>query len=384
MDANENCYWRIKPTYDIEGDEPVVVKNGDIIQLEHVVTGTNLLTHDVASPWMPTNEEVTTVALDERYEETLFSIHFDDHVASGAVLESHMVPFRLIHVDTKVAVWTHNKKLPEWGLKQLEVNGNKNALDNTNYWVAQDIKGKNATEINSVKKAKELGSMPFIKKFFELQSRMLSHNAGLTKPHPYQSTPITWPFMIRGVSYWSREDTRSQIYLTGNLFGWYLSVGGIAVFTGIMLADLLARRRGIEPIEEPVRHRVVQSAGFFFAAWALHYIPFFAMGRSLFLHHYLPAATVNYLLLGAMYQFIFVDGVDSPVSFLSRKSKLTFQTSMRAELNWKPYAAVGITLLLQIAMFVYLAPLTYGTPLTLEGIQQHQLLDGWKLQYGKF
>jgi dolichyl-phosphate-mannose-protein mannosyltransferase len=85
-----------------------------------------------------------------------------------------------------------------------------------------------------------------------------------------------------------------------------------------------------------------------------------------------------------MYQFIFVDGVDSPVSFLSRKSKLTFQTSMRAELNWKPYAAVAITLLLQIAMFVYLAPLTYGTPLTLEGIQQHQLLDGWKLQYGKF
>lgn len=382
MESNDNCFWRIKPTAEIEGEEgPRPVKNGDIIQLEHVVTGTNLLTHDVASPWMPTNEEVTTVPLDVRREETLFKIAFEDD--DEDTLETHMVSFRLVHEDTKVAIWTHNKKLPEWGLGQLEVNGNKNAVENTNYWTAQEIRGKNASEINSEKTEKELGSMPFIKKFFELQGRMLSHNAALTKPHPYQSTPITWPFMIRGVSYWSKEENRSQIYLTGNLFGWYLSVGGIAVFAGIMLADVLARRRGIEPIEEPVRHRVLQSSGFFFIAWALHYFPFFLMGRSLFLHHYLPAAAVNYLLLGSMYQFIFVDGVDSPVSFLSRKSKTTRQTSMKAEVTWKLYAVVGVTILLQIAMFVFLAPLTYGTPLTLEGVKSHQLLSGWKLQYGK-
>lgn len=379
MEPNDNCYWRIKPTKEV--DEDNLVKNGDIIQLEHVVTGTNLLTHDVASPYMPTNEEITTVPLDVRYEETLFKIIFDNN--DQTVLETHMSSFRLIHEDTKVAVWTHNKKLPEWGLGQLEVNGNKNALDNTNYWSAQEIRGKNASEINAEKAQKELGSMPFIKKFLELQGRMISHNAGLTKPHPYQSTPITWPFMIRGVSYWSKEDTRSQIYLTGNIFGWYLSVGGIAVFAGIMLADVLARRRGIEPIEEPVRHRVIQSAGFFFIAWALHYFPFFLMGRSLFLHHYLPAASLNYLLLGAMYQFIFIDGIDSPVSFLSLKSKLTHQTSMKADISWKAYAAVAITLAAQLGMFVFLAPLTYGTPLTLEQVQGHQLLNGWKLQYAK-
>ena len=50
--------------------------------------------------------------------------------------ETHMTPFRLIHEDTKVAVWVHNKKLPEWGLGHLEVNGNKNAVEKTNYWVA--------------------------------------------------------------------------------------------------------------------------------------------------------------------------------------------------------------------------------------------------------
>ncbi|KAG0801884.1 hypothetical protein G6F22_000803 [Rhizopus arrhizus] len=382
MESNDNCFWRIKPTIPIDSNgEPVPVRNGDIVQLEHVVTGTNLLTHDVASPWMPTNEEVTTVPLNTRYEETLFKIVFEDE--DDNILETHMTPFRLIHEDTKVAVWAHNKKLPEWGLGHLEVNGNKNAIDSTNYWVAQEIKGKNATEINSKKNEKQLGHMPFIKKFIELQSKMLSHNAGLTKPHPYQSTPITWPFMIRGVSYWSKEDTRSQIYLTGNLFGWYLSVGGIAVFAGIMFADVLARRRGIEPIDEPVRHRLLQSAGFFFTAWALHYLPFFFMGRSLFLHHYLPAATLNYLLLGAMYQFIFIDGIDSPVSFVTRQSRTLRFMTMKAEISKKTYAIVLITLLFQIGMFVFLAPLTYGLPMSLDEVRSHQILGGWKLQYAK-
>jgi dolichyl-phosphate-mannose-protein mannosyltransferase len=91
--------------------------------------------------------------------------------------------------------------------------------------------------------------MSFLRKFFELQGRMLSHNAGLTKPHPYQSTPFSWPFLVRGISYWSKEDTREQIYMTGNPVGWYLGIGSVAIYAGILLADLVSRRRGIEPID---------------------------------------------------------------------------------------------------------------------------------------
>lgn len=99
-------------------------------------------------------------------------------------------------------------------------------------------------------KKKEVKKIPFIFKFLELQGRMLRHNSGLTKPHPYQSRPITWPFLVRGISYWSKNETREQIYMTGNVFGWWLSAAGVAVYSGVLLADVLARRRGIEPIEE--------------------------------------------------------------------------------------------------------------------------------------
>jgi dolichyl-phosphate-mannose-protein mannosyltransferase len=47
------------------------------------------------------------------------------------------------------------------------------------------------------------------------------------------------------------------------------------------------------------------STGFFFLAWALHYFPFYLMGRQLFLHHYLPAHLASSLVTGALLEFIF-------------------------------------------------------------------------------
>ncbi|KAG0179181.1 hypothetical protein DFQ28_002385 [Apophysomyces sp. BC1034] len=253
-EIDENTWWRIRPTKDVSDDEPVAIVHGDIVQLEHIGTNTILLTHDVASPLMATNEEVITVPHDTRYNETLFQVFLDDH-HNGDVWQTHMKAVRLIHVDTKVALWTHSQFLPDWALGQQEVNGNKNVLEKSNYWVSTEIMGTNATEVNMNKKA-EIRKMSFISKFLELQGRMISHNAGLTKPHPYQSTPITWPFMIRGISYWSNNDTREQIYMTGNVIGWYISLAGVSIFAAVMLADVLSTRRGTDVIDarKPQQH----------------------------------------------------------------------------------------------------------------------------------
>ena len=52
------------------------MRHEDVIQLLHVNTQTYLMTHDVASPLMPTNEEFTTWAKDDfsRYNDTLFQV----------------------------------------------------------------------------------------------------------------------------------------------------------------------------------------------------------------------------------------------------------------------------------------------------------------------
>lgn len=105
--------------------------------------------------------------------------------------------------------------------------------------------------------------MNFFRKFFELQVAMLQHNAGLTDSHPYASGPINWPFLLSGISFWTgKGEDREQVYLIGNLVGWWICVMAISVFVGVLAADQLAQRRGLVPIAirsfpSPLRFRSI-------------------------------------------------------------------------------------------------------------------------------
>lgn len=144
MQPDINSYWRIKHTgkFDEALTAQKHVKHNDVIQLEHIGTGLSLLTHDVASPWMPTNQEFTTTNLEARYNETLFRVELDDHKAN-AVWSTLMKSVKLIHVQTGVALWCNNRNLPDWGLNHMEINGNKKSTEEKNLWVATDILGLN-------------------------------------------------------------------------------------------------------------------------------------------------------------------------------------------------------------------------------------------------
>jgi dolichyl-phosphate-mannose-protein mannosyltransferase len=72
-----NNFWRIVPTKALpETGRGRIVRNDDIIQLLHASTQSYLLTHDVASPTMPTNQEFTTWPRDDhsRHNDTLFQL----------------------------------------------------------------------------------------------------------------------------------------------------------------------------------------------------------------------------------------------------------------------------------------------------------------------
>ncbi|KAI9262258.1 family 39 glycosyltransferase [Phascolomyces articulosus] len=392
-DPDENSYWRVKPTKKIKGVR-TPVRHGDVIQLEHTGTGKNLLTHDVASPLTRTNMEFTTVPQKERYNETLFKVQLDDH-ANGDVWCTHMKSVKLINTAVSVGMWTFDdKKLPmQWGFGFQEINGKRDFLkEKTAYWTAMDIQGVNATEVNMKKKKeqKEI-HMSFLKKFFELQVRTMAHNSGLNTPHPYKSRPFSWPIMRRGISYWRDDLTREQIYMTGNIFGWQLGLVTALCFGGITLIQTLARQRSTHAVKNPaIRQRLFRSAGFFYIFWAFHYLPFFAMGRSLYLHHYLPAAACCYLLVGALFQFVCINGINTPISTMRSSSSTTKNqqqqqrpfTTMTARPSYWSYLIAFIILVLQFSIFVYLAPLTYGSPgLTKEQANLRKLMKTWDIAF---
>ena len=413
-----NNYWQIFPgdIIDPENQEPGrQVKNGDLVKLRHLVTDSYLLSHDVASPYYPTNQEFTTVALDqangERYNDTLFEIKIENG-KPGQQLKSVSGHFKLIHAPTRVAMWTHTTPLPDWAYKQAEINGNKNLQQSSNIWYVEEVPSIPEDSPRNIKEEKKVKTLPFFKKYIELQRAIFYHNNALTSSHPYASQPIQWPFLLRGVSFWTQNDTRQQIYFLGNPIGWWLASSLLAVFAGIIGADQLSQRRGIDSLDErkssmlpllqiPIkniilnlertigtRSRLYNSTGFFFLCWAAHYLPFYLMGRQLFLHHYLPAHLASALVTGALLEFIFnLDPVglednvahqqqqnqtnSRPISSSGSKGignnkdrggKRIVLPAREAQSQLALWAAAGVVLTLVIGGWYFFLPLTYGKP----------------------
>lgn len=246
-----NNQWEILPRVQT-ADQGRAVRNGDVVQLRHIVTDSMLLSHDVASPYYPTNQEFTTVALDlaagERFNDTLFEVRIEQG-KPGQAFRSHSGQFKLVHFPTKVAMWTHTKPLPEWAFKQAEINGNKNVQQTSNIWYVDEVANIPAGSPRLIKEEKKVKHVPFLKKYFELQRAMFHHNNALTSEHPYASLPFQWPFLLRGVSFWTQESTRQQIYFLGNPIGYWITAAILAVFAGIVGADQLSLRRGVDALD---------------------------------------------------------------------------------------------------------------------------------------
>ncbi|KDQ61723.1 glycosyltransferase family 39 protein [Jaapia argillacea MUCL 33604] len=386
--ADTNNEWQIIPTKALpETGRGRVVRYNDVVQLLHVNTQSYLLTHDVASPLMATNQEFTTWPKEDvvsRYNDTLFQLHLID-AYEGEAWKSKSGHFRLVHVPTKVSMWTYVNQLPEWAFKQQEINGNKNAQEKTATWYVDEIlsdeTGLDPRGRTGEVPAKQPKKMNFFKKFAELQLLMLQHNAGLTASHPYASSPINWPFLLTGISFWTQGEDQKQIYLIGNLVGWWACVVALSIYVGIIGADLLARRRGITPIPEPVRNRLWNNTGFFIVIWAVHYFPFFLMSRQLFIHHYLPSHLASALVAGAVLSFVMSETINYPISIRGPLMDRP-RHPQEADLGINGPIVVGLFTLMMFAMFMYIAPLTYGTPgLTGEQVNSKRLLSSWTLHF---
>jgi dolichyl-phosphate-mannose-protein mannosyltransferase len=251
-DANNE--WQVLPPKDFEDGVTTgrPVKQNDVVRLRHIFTNTILLSHDVASPYYPTNQEFTTVAPElsdgERHNDTLFEIRIENGKASQQFksMSSH---FKLVHFPSKVAMWTHTTPLPDWAFKQQEINGNKNLLQTSNLWYVSSIPSIPSDSPRLIREEKKVKHVPFLKKWLELQQAMFHHNNALTSSHPYASQPIQWPFLLRGVSFWTKNDTREQIYFLGNPLGWWIASSVLAIFAGIVGADQLSMRRGIDALD---------------------------------------------------------------------------------------------------------------------------------------
>ncbi|KAK3906851.1 Dolichyl-phosphate-mannose--protein mannosyltransferase [Staphylotrichum tortipilum] len=392
-----NNHWQVLPAGAAD-DQQISrpIKNHDLVRLRHLITDTILLSHDVASPYYPTNQEFTTVSLADAYgdraADTLFEIRIE-HGKPGQEFKSVSSHFKLIHNPSKVAMWTHPTPLPDWGHKQQEINGNKQIGPSSNVWLVDDIPSLAVDDKRRVKPEKQVKTLPFLRKWFELQRSMFWHNNQLTASHPYASLPYQWPFLLRGVSFWTHNDTRQQIYFLGNPIGWWIASSVLAIYAGIVLADQFSLRRGMDALDHRTRSRLYNSTGFFFLAWATHYFPFYVMGRQLFLHHYLPAHLASALVTGALVEFVFTqDSMENEVAYQAIKAgkkpaapkrHVTARERFAGQSMLASWIAALVILVAAAASWYFFLPLTYGYPgLSVEQVVRRKWL-GYDLHFAK-
>lgn len=351
----EGDQWQILPVQHFNGNKAGhPVYQGDTFRLKHIDTNGYLLTHDVASPLYPTNEEFTVVSIEEgdgaRFNDTLFRFdpvdnkHQEHLKTKGSII-------KILHVPTVVAMWTHNDVLlPDWAFNQQEVNGNKNVQDSENNWYFDKIIG--LTGPRAEFKPKPIKKISFLKKWWELQFLMFEHNNKLSSEHPFASQPDSWPLCLSGVSFWTKNDIKQQIYFIGNIPGWWFEVLMMLGYLAIIAFDQLTVHRNVRILTDISRAKIYKNLGFFFAAYLIHYLPFFLMGRQKFLHHYLPAHLLAALFAAGFSEVIFTN---------NRRTELCDKGEKPNTLNVLPYISfVVLALAVLISGFIFFAPLTYG------------------------
>lgn len=91
---------------------------------------------------------------------------------------------------------------------------------------------------------------------------------------------------------------------------------------------------------------------------------------------------MSVLVAGVALNFVFSDTVTSPVSIAGALTRRRPRT--KAEVPLRMTIAVIVVMAAVIAGFVFLSPLTYGSPgLDVKGVNRRRVLESWTLHFAK-
>ncbi|KAG0166401.1 hypothetical protein DFQ28_007254 [Apophysomyces sp. BC1034] len=354
---DDNNWWVIQKKDTEETTDIENVKNGDIIRLLHQSTTTRLHSHDKRPSMTDVDyhNEVSTYGFpgfegdaNDYWRVEIIDYDRDDAVSKDRLRTLHS-KFRLVHQTSNCALFSHSVKLPEWGWGQQEVTCIKNGKLPKTVWYIEFTENEQLSLDAEKVNYKRPG---FLSKFIELNKVMWNTNQGLTASHPYDSRPESWPMLRRGINFWGKD--HRHIYLLGNPLVFWGSAAAVFVYVLLKVAFLLLDKRGYHTEFGGLRKFYEESGGFFLAGWLLHYLPFFLMGRQLFLHHYMPALYFGILLFGVGFDLL-------TIRLVTRKRMM----------------AAIVVVLCVVCVYRRFIPITYGEPWTRDSCESAKWKSTW-------
>ncbi|XP_034938393.1 protein O-mannosyl-transferase 2 [Chelonus insularis] len=338
---DDNNLWLVKK-FDTEviPPEPELVKHGDLIRLEHVITGRNLHSHKEIAPVSKKHYQVTGYGENGTGDANDVWKVLITNGKEGDVVETVTSKLKLVHYLHHCVLTCSGKTLPKWAYSQQEVSCNPNIRDKNALWNIEDNRYSKLPNVSF-----QVYAPGFLARFFESHAVMLQGNSELkVREGEITSRPWQWPINYRG-QFFSANNHR--VYLLGNPIIWWGNIAFLFIFALLYLYTSVREQRGCEddPKISEKKEKLKNSGGWLFIGWLLHYVPFWAMGRVLYFHHYFPALLYNSMLTGITLNFI----VDV-IFFLCPK-----------QLAYTLYHVIlGTVMSVTIYSFYLFSPLAYG------------------------
>ncbi|XP_006892500.1 PREDICTED: protein O-mannosyl-transferase 1 isoform X2 [Elephantulus edwardii] len=370
-----NNWWIVKDPGRhqlVVNNPPRPVRHGDMVQLVHGMTTRLLNTHDVAAPLSPHSQEVSCY-IDYNISmpaQNLWRLEIVNRESDTDVWKTIVSEVRFVHVNTSAILKLSGAHLPDWGFRQLEVVGEKlsRGFHESMVWNVEEHRfGKSQEqeerelELHSPTQVDVSRNLSFLARFTELQWRMLMLRTDDSE-HKYSSTPLEWVTLDTNIAYWLHPTTSAQIHLLGNVLIWTSASLAMVTYVLLFFWYLLRRQRNICDLPEGCWLRWVLTGMLCCGGWALNYLPFFLMEKTLFLYHYLPALTFQIILLPVVLQHV--------NDHLCR-SKLQSRVFSALVVAWYSSAC---------HVFNTLRPLTYGdTSLSTSELKALRWKDSWNI-----
>ncbi|KAK0158158.1 hypothetical protein PV328_009197 [Microctonus aethiopoides] len=371
-----NNWWIIKrpDINDLVVTRPIVpLKHGEVIQLVHGITSRALNSHDVAAPLTPQSQEISCY-VDYNVSmaaQNLWRVEIINRDQVGDTWYAIQSQVRLIHVGTEYALKFSGRQLPDWGFNQHEVVADKlieqaDAVWNVEehrYTKSEDQKQRERELINAEMIPLKATHLTFWQKFVELQMKMLFGGQDSQNSHMYSSGPLDWPLMTRGIAYWVSNDSNAQVHLLGNILVWYSGTISVMIYFILLIIYLMRRRRNCFDISDVEWNRFTLIGKVFLAGYALHFLPFIFVERTLFLHHYLPAFVFKIMLTAATIDHLYY-------------LVITY-SPWKISISLIKFCIIGWIALI-IVVFRKFILLSYGmTPLTAKDLMKLRWSDTW-------
>nr|CAH7738251.1 unnamed protein product [Callosobruchus chinensis] len=336
---DDNNKWVIKKYNEEPNTDKVeIVKNGDLVRFEHVPTRRNLHSHKEQAPITKKHYQVTgygengTGDANDVWRLSIISS------AEGSELQAVRHKIKLVHYLQQCLLTTSGKQLPKWGYEQQEVSCNPNLRDVNGLWNVEENYFEKLPNVSF-----EVYAPSFLERFLESHAVMFQGNAGLKpKEGEITSRPWQWPINYRGQFF---SGSQYRIYLLGNPVIWWANLVFILIFLVCFITNCIKIRRGHAASFSDGLKRKLVAGGWLFFGWLLHYVPFWAMGRVLYFHHYFPALLFSSMITGILIDYLLEE---LPKLFGEQNAKVVYHTTL------------GLILSATVYSFYLFAPLTYG------------------------